>query len=268
MTTSEQRFSALTCPACGASLTDRESALRCTACSETVPVVDDIPQFPVDVEGSDAPAIFDTLSSIYETPLWFPVMYRIIGGPFAPLDDREKVAELLDGDGESVFDEHSSAVLDVACGTGRFTRYVADDAAIVWGIDVSEGMLQRARRYTERDGLENVQFARMDAENLQFEDSSFEGISCCWALHLFPDIPAVAEEISRVLEPGGRFAGTTLSGNYILSLPGAQQGIKQAIGARVFDRDELRELLSTAGFTDFCFERRGAALFFSARVSQ
>ncbi len=257
MSISDRSLSPLRCPSCGGNFDRHGGELRCVDCSEVVATVDGIAQFPVEFEESDTSALFDRLSSIYETPMWFPVMYRLVGGPFAPIDDRSTVAGFLDVEG--------SDVLDVACGTGRFARYVADEAAFVWGIDTSDGMLETARRYADRDGLVNVAFARMDATDLQFDEGSFDAVACCWALHLFPDVPGTLAEIHRVLEPDGRFAGTTLSEDGFLAVPGAKRGLRQSVGARVFDAEDLRMTFHEAGFSAVSFDRRGAALFFSAR---
>ena len=245
-----------TCPACEAPLASRADALHCPACSETVPVVDGIPRFPAPVEQPASPSVFDALASIYETPLWFPTLYRLTGGPRAPIDDRATIVEALDVAGADV--------LDVACGTGRLTRVLAADAAAVWGIDLSLEMLRRAQRDAARDGRDNVVVARMNAEDLCFEDGAFEGVACGWALHLFADIPTTVAEIHRVLAPGGRVAGTTLSEDALLALPATQYGLKQTLGAHVFDRAALRDLLLETGFRTVQFERYGAALFFSA----
>ncbi len=256
MHTAVQHHPALRCPSCEQSLVARDEALHCPACSESVPIVAGIPRFPVSLDDTAGPDVFEFLSPIYETPLWFPVVYRLIGGPFAPIDDRSMIAELLDPAGDDV--------LDVACGTGRFTRYVADEAAFVWGIDVSEEMLQQGRKYVDRDAAENVGFARMDATDLQFASEQFDSVACCWALHLFPDIPETVAEIHRVLKPQGTFAGTTITDTHVLSMPGVQYGLQQTVDPHVFDREELRELLHEVGFHGVEFERRGAALFFKA----
>lgn len=195
MAAPERRFSSLRSPSCDRPLTYRDRIFHCTVCSETVPVVDGIPRFPVTIDQPTVPYVFDLLSSVYETPLWFPVMYRVIGGPFAPADDRAKIAGLLDA--------AAGEVLDVACGTGQFTRYIADEAAFAWGIDVSDGMLRKARRYADRAGTENVRFARREADDLQFDTDSFDSVACCWALHLFSGISVALTEIRRVLKSGG-----------------------------------------------------------------
>lgn len=256
MDLSERRVAALRCPACGRTLTVSGELLRCRHCSATVPVVDGVHHFPVSVERPTVSRFFDRLSSIYETPLWFPAMYRAIGGPFAPADDRATVARLLDADGDEL--------LDVACGTGRFTRYVAGSVAFAWGIDASAGMLRQAREYAERDGVENVWFARMAAEDLRFGPDSFDSVACCWALHLLPDVPAALREIRRVLRPGGRLVGTTLTDDHLLTPPGSRTWVRRAAGMRMFERRALRAALREVGFGTVEFERYGAALFFRA----
>lgn len=247
----------LTCPACGTALSPRADALRCDACGESVPVVDGIPEFPVTAPGPALPPVFDAMASIYETPLWFPAVYRLLGGPRAP-DDRALLAAALDVSGGDL--------LDVACGTGRFTRYIAAEAASAWGIDVSRGMLRRAQRYAAREGLETVAFARMNAEAIRFTSGTFDGVACCWALHLFADVPTALAEMHRVLTPGGRLVGTTLSENALLALPGVRQALQRTFGIDVFELEELRDLLFDAGFSRVQFDRYGAALFFGAET--
>lgn len=245
----------LTCPACGDALSPQPTAFRCESCGESVPVVDGIPEFPVTDVDPALPPVFDLLASVYDTPVWFPIVYRLLGGPHAPADDRALLADALAPSGDEL--------LDVACGTGRFTRSIADEAAHVWGIDVSRGMLQRAQRYAVRDGLETVAFARMSADEIRFADEAFDGVACCWALHLFADVSRAITEMHRVLTSGGRLVGTTLSETGLLALPGMQR-LRDAIGVSTYGLEELRDLLFDAGFSTVQFERYGAALFFSA----
>ena len=244
------------CRTCDHPLSRRDGALRCRTCTETVPVVDGIPRFPVPAEEPSTENVFDYLAPIYETPVWFSPLYRFVGGPFAPWDDRSRVAAMLEPNG--------ATVLDVACGTGRFTRHVAADAEFVTGIDISGEMLERARRYATRDGIDDVAFARMSADRLWFEEDAFDRVSCCWALHIFPDASAALAEMRRVLQPDGRLAGTTLLQEYAFDVPGVREAARQTIGAEPFAREEFRDLLGEAGFSALEFDRRGAVLFFEA----
>jgi len=100
-------------------------------------------------------------------------------------------------------------VLDVATGTGRVAfaaaRAVGPKGRIV-GIDLSEGMLARARRRAR--GLP-VEFRLMDAEKLEFEDATFDVVLCGFAVWFLPDILRGMREMRRVVRPGGRLAFST-----------------------------------------------------------
>lgn len=194
---------------------------------------------------------------MYETPLWFQPLYRFIGGLFAPREDRSTITALLN--------VNADTVLDVACGTGRFTRYIAADAAVVSGIDISDGMLEQAQQYADRDGINNVTFARMSAERLWFDADTFDRVACCWALHLFGDVLAALREMHRVLHPGGWLAGTTLVNRYVLAVPGVHTIARRILGVDAFAVEDIRELFHEAGFSAVDFDRRDTVLFFRAR---
>ena len=256
------------CRRCGRRLARRNGELACPSCGVTVPIVDGIPRFPVpdDVGESSHETFFDRLAPIYESPLWFAPLYRFIGGANAPRDDRSTIAAMLDLESEREAEPDAPTVLDVACGTGRVTRRVAADAASVLGVDVSGGMLERARRYAARDGLENVEFARMSADQLWIAADAFDRAACCWALHVFPDVPAALAEIHRVLEPGGRFVGTTIVDEYVLDVAPVRAVARLTLDVEPFAVGVFRDRLRAAGFSSIEFDRRGAALFFQARA--
>jgi ubiquinone/menaquinone biosynthesis C-methylase UbiE len=95
-------------------------------------------------------------------------------------------------------------VLDMGCGTGRFTVPMAERGAIVTGLDISPAMLgiagrKLAERHLHADLLEG------DMSDLPFPDSSFDVVTSMLALMHIPldDRPAVFGEVRRVLRPGG-----------------------------------------------------------------
>ena len=251
---------AYVCRRCEGALHRESDELRCVDCGETIPIVDGVAQFPVPRGSSTSANVFDRLATIYETPAWFQPLYRLIGGPAAPVDDR---ARITNGLGEIGRDQ---TVLDVACGTGRFTRYVADRVGQVVGIDVSGEMLERARRSIDRRELANATVARMSADQLWVADDSVDRAACCWALHLFAEPDAALAEVHRVMRDGGRFAGATLTDRYLLAAPPMRAGARHAIGAEPFAPAELHARLREAGFGEIEFDRRGAVLFFGARA--
>src|SRR5436190_1462424 len=66
----------------------------------------------------------------------------------------------------------SDEVLDMACGTGRFTIPLAQKARRVTGLDASAAMLAKARAKAEESGL-NIGFQESDMENMPFEDNTY-----------------------------------------------------------------------------------------------
>jgi ubiquinone/menaquinone biosynthesis C-methylase UbiE len=100
-------------------------------------------------------------------------------------------------------------VLDVGTGTGLLPFSLARAAqppASILGIDISAGMIETARRRL-RDELGDdprVRFERMDAEQLQLPDASFDVVLSGFALTHVPRPQLAMREIFRVLTPGGR----------------------------------------------------------------
>ncbi len=99
------------------------------------------------------------------------------------------------------------AVLDVACGTGDFTRaFAVGGAGTVVGCDFAHGMLARAARGSPRRGvaLRGSFWCEADALRLPFRSGSFSVTSCAFGVRNFEDLDAGMAEMYRVLKPGGR----------------------------------------------------------------
>lgn len=92
-------------------------------------------------------------------------------------------------------------VLDVACGTGDMAVSLAERGCTVTGVDLSEEMLAIAKVKGERLKVK-VEIA--DAENLPFEDESFDGVTCAFGVRNFVHLEQGLSEMLRVLKPGGR----------------------------------------------------------------
>jgi SAM-dependent methyltransferase len=93
--------------------------------------------------------------------------------------------------------------LDVATGTGAVAQRAALAGAQVTGVDLSPRMIETARRLSAERGL-SVRFDVGDAENLHYEDASFDVVASALGVFLAPDHAAVAGELARVCRVGGR----------------------------------------------------------------
>ncbi len=91
-------------------------------------------------------------------------------------------------------------VLDVGCGTGLVTAELGRRGCVATGIDACEPMIERARA---RAG--SARFAIGQAEDLPFEDGSFDAATSAQAFHWF-DQPRALAEMARVVRPGGTVA--------------------------------------------------------------
>jgi len=97
-------------------------------------------------------------------------------------------------------------VLDVGGGTGVLSLLAlkAGAARVVCG-DISEYMLSEARRKAidQLDNLDRIDFRKLDAESLPFEDGSFDVVLSSMSFGLFPDQKKAVTEMIRVLRVGG-----------------------------------------------------------------
>jgi len=106
-------------------------------------------------------------------------------------------------------DAKNGVGLDVACGTGFFTRPLAQKMRHVYGIDISIGMLEKATDYAQDKEIENICFARASVERLPFPDDVFDRVICSRGLHKFPNTIEALKEIARVMKGGARLAVLT-----------------------------------------------------------
>ncbi|MBM4295752.1 MAG: class I SAM-dependent methyltransferase [Deltaproteobacteria bacterium] len=112
-----------------------------------------------------------------------------------------------------------SQVLDYCCGNGDDSFFIAAHGAVkVVGIDISEVSVQNCNNKAAQEGLGNLSFQVMDAENLSFADDTFDVVSEYGALHHL-DLTKAYGEIARVLRPSGRaLCVEALGHNHIIHL--------------------------------------------------
>lgn len=98
---------------------------------------------------------------------------------------------------------HFTSILEIGCGTGKNTSFLAEIGKTVHAVDFSEGMIEKAK---EKVQAENARFSMMDiTEKWNFEDQSFDLIVCNLVLEHIEDLSFVFSEASRSLQEEGRF---------------------------------------------------------------
>jgi ubiquinone/menaquinone biosynthesis C-methylase UbiE len=161
-------------------------------------------------------------------------------------------------------------ILDVGCGTGVFATRVLESLpdSHVWGLDLSDGMLQQGLPRCRASGG-RLHLVQGDSERLPFPDDAFDVVTCTHSFHHYPRQDQVVAEMHRVLRPGGR----------LLLIDGDRDGLW---GRLIFDvlvvlmegavrhlsAHTLRELFWETGFDHVCQLRRGGPLPFLMTVGQ
>src|SRR5882724_9196849 len=105
--------------------------------------------------------------------------------------------------------------LDIAAGTGDLGLHVAErvgDEGNVISTDFAPEMVDAARRNGEARGLSNVEYRVLDAENMDLDDDSVDGVVCRWGYMLMADPAAALQETRRVLRGGGPLAFAVWTG--------------------------------------------------------
>src|SRR5215217_5822160 len=119
------------------------------------------------------------------------------------------VAERITQAGELVVEragvEPGMDVLDVACGTGNASIPAAKAGARVTGLDFAPPLLEIARERSA-DAMVEIDFLEGDAQELPFEDASFDRVVSTFGHMFAPDHERTAGELLRVCRPGGTIA--------------------------------------------------------------
>ncbi|MBQ6764408.1 MAG: bifunctional demethylmenaquinone methyltransferase/2-methoxy-6-polyprenyl-1,4-benzoquinol methylase UbiE [Paludibacteraceae bacterium] len=96
-------------------------------------------------------------------------------------------------------------VLDVAVGTADLAIAMLRSGKVqeVTGIDLSDGMMQIGARKCAEQGLK-VRFMHANAQQMPFEDNTFDGVTCAFGCRNFSRLDEGLREMYRVLRPGGQ----------------------------------------------------------------
>jgi len=157
------------------------------------------------------------------------------GGEY--IDRREKQAVL-----SALGPVDDKRVLEVACGTGRFTVMMAQQGADIVGLDISAAMLAQGRQKAKAAGVNNhVEFMLGDAARLPFPDNHFDAVFAMRFFHLADRPVTFLRELRRVSNGSVFFdtfnlESTRLIYNWLLPM-----------GSRLYSRRDVESLLADSG---------------------
>ena len=151
--------------------------------------------------------------------------------------------------------EASMAVLDLGCGGGIDCLIAARQVGPtgkVYGLDMTDEMLELAERNRCASGAENVEFLKGFIEDIPLPDTCVDLVTSNCVINLSEDKPRVLREARRVLRPGGSFVVADI----VACKPGfeGEAGLEAArvFGCRagVIDVGSYRAMMRDAGFAD------------------
>ncbi len=175
---------------------------------------------------------FDRATVEHAYDRWAPIYDLVFGGVFS----KGRRAAI------HATNQIGGRVLEVGVGTGISLPQYAPNLRI-FGTDISEPMLRKARQRVADLGLKNVEgLAVMDAEKLEFADNSFDVVMAQYVVTAVPNPEAALDEFARVLRPGGEMI--------VLSRVSADAGMRRFIEQR------LQPVVRPLGFrTEFAWSR-------------
>ena len=176
------------------------------------------------------------------------------------------------------YESYSGArVLEIGVGLGTDHLQFARAGAHMTGVDLTPRCVDLTRRRFEQEG-QTSDLRVMDAESLEFEDSSFDAVYSFGVLHHVPSSERAFKEVRRVLRPGGQFVGALYSRRSYYyarirvermlwrqyrweSLEDRLARIEYSTSdsrplVRLFTKAELRSALQEAGFQEVLIRRR------------
>lgn len=122
------------------------------------------------------------------------------------------VDQMMTLGGISPSTDSTAKVLDVGCGVGGTSRYLARQLgpnADVTGITLSPNQVKRATELAVEQNTPNAKFVVMNALDMEFEDDTFDIVWACESGEHMPDKEKYIQEMMRVLKPGGKFVMAT-----------------------------------------------------------
>ena len=135
-------------------------------------------------------------------------------------------------------------MLDVGCGGGATLQRLLkrSKGAMVYGIDISEESVAKAKKVNADVLGKQVFVAQGSAEKLPYEDGKFDLVTAVETVYFWPNLPGCLKEVLRVLKSGGTFA------IMVEVVDGDSMWTNVVEGMTAYSPEELKTLLDDAGF--------------------
>ena len=143
-------------------------------------------------------------------------------------------------------------MLDIGCGGGATLQRLLKRSrgATVYGIDISEESVAKAKK-VNADVLDKQVFvAQGSAEKLPYEDRKFDLVTAVETVYFWPNLPDCLQEVRRVLKFGGKFA-------ILVEMVDSDSKWTSVVeGMTAYTPEDLKKLLDDAGFTQSEIHRK------------
>lgn len=166
-----------------------------------------------------------------------------VAGAFTDADVLERVRA-------AVAPTKGMRILDLGCGPGIVAASLAPHAGNVVALDLTPEMLKKVRQRCEAAGLQNVRLALGAAEDLPFEDASFDAVVTRLTLHHLPDPRRALGEMVRVVGSRGRIVVADVVSSEDAedaALHNALETLRDPSHERMLSSNELRSAVEARG---------------------
>jgi carbamoyltransferase len=191
----------LLCPACqGAleTLNGSVDSVACAGCQRRFPCEAGIPLLYWPTEETHRDSVSDLVKEFYEQ------------NPFPGYEDVDTAHRLREKAREGIFAKllddqipEDALVLEVGCGTGQLSNFLAIDGRAVFGADLCLNSLKLAQAFRARNRLDSVHFVQMNLFRPVFPERSFDFVICSGVLHHTADPFGGFQSLGRLVRPGG-----------------------------------------------------------------